>query len=127
MIGRAATVVEAADDKGGVDTVVIDVGEILGIADLFVITSGTNTRQIRTIVDEIQERMKESWPGEMPRVEGLEDLEWVLVDFGDVVVHVFGTDARDLYDLERLWADAPVVDTGVGGTGVGHTTDVPVT
>lgn len=95
---------------------VIDVSDILGIADFFVITSGTNTRQIRTIVDEIQKRMKESWAGETPRVEGLEDLEWVLVDFGDIVVHVFGTDARDLYDLERLWADAPVVDTRVVGT-----------
>jgi len=118
VLRRVATLVGAADGKGGVDTVVLDVGDILGIAEYFVITSGTNSRQIRTIVDELQETMKHMWPDAKPRVEGLEQHEWVLVDFGDIIVHVFDPPTRDLYDLERLWADAPVVVTGVEADGV---------
>lgn len=110
MIRRARTVADAATDKGGLDTVVLDVSELLGIADLFVITSGANSRQIRTIVDELQQRVARECGGKPRSVEGLEDLEWVLVDYGDVVVHVFSSEARDFYGLDRLWADAPRVD-----------------
>jgi len=120
VLRRVAGVVGAAGDKGGVDTVALDVGDILGIAEYFVITTGTNSRQIRTIVDAVEENMSSTRPDATPRVEGLEESEWVLVDFGDIVVHVFDPGSRDLYDLERLWADAPVVDTGAGAGGVGE-------
>ncbi len=113
---RARTISEAAIDKGGLETVVLDVSELLGIADLFVITSGANSRQIRTIVDELQQRVARDDGGKPRSVEGLEDLEWVLLDYGDVVVHVFSREARDFYALDRLWADAPRVDEALPAT-----------
>ena len=73
-------------------------------------SSASNTRQVRTIVEEIEVALKAS-DGEGPRaVEGLDDATWVLMDYGDVIVHVFFAETRDYYDLDRLWADAPVVD-----------------
>jgi ribosome-associated protein len=77
---------------------------------MFVLVSASNTRQVRTIVEEVERALKES-DREGPRsVEGLDDATWVLMDFGDVIVHVFFSETRDYYDLDRLWADAPVVD-----------------
>jgi len=86
---------------------VLDVGEVLGITDSFVITSGSNDRQVKTIAEEIEHRVGEA-TGEKPlHTEGLDTLRWVLLDYGDVVIHVFHEQARDFYDLERLWADVP--------------------
>ncbi len=97
----------AASDKKGEATVILDMADQLGVVDTFVITSGTNPRQVRTIADEIEARLKEV-DGHGPRsVEGLDDARWVLLDFGDVVVHVFLDEVRDYYDLEHLWAGAP--------------------
>ncbi len=107
---RARLAAEVASDKGAEDTIVLDVGEIIGIADLFVITSGTNTRQVRTIVDEIERRLETDLEARPRSVEGLADLGWVLLDFGDVIVHVFGKESRAFYDLDRLWADAARLD-----------------
>jgi ribosome-associated protein len=96
----------AADDKKGDDIVVLDVGDILGIVDSFVITSASNTRQVRTIVEEVEKQLRDQ-AGVKPRsVEGLDDASWVLLDYGDLVVHVFLTATREFYGLERLWADA---------------------
>jgi ribosome-associated protein len=97
----------AAEDKQGHDTVAFFVGEVLGITDWFVITSGGNTRQVRAIADNIEEQVA-SVGGPKPRqVEGLDTLDWVLMDFGSFVVHVFDDEARGFYDLERLWRDVP--------------------
>ncbi len=96
----------AADEKNGEDTVVLAVGPILAITDAFVITSGANVRQVRTIVDEVELRVKEAGGPSPRRVEGLDDARWVLMDFGDFVVHIFLAEARQFYELERLWADA---------------------
>ena len=86
---------------------VLEVGSIMGIVEHFVVTSGTNTRQVRTIVDEVEKQMREQG-GVKPRaVEGLTDASWVLIDYGDIVVHVFLAETREFYGLERLWADAP--------------------
>ena len=104
------TAARAADDKKGEATVILEVGSVLAIADAFVITAGTNARQVRTIVEEIEKKVKESGgPGPL-RIEGLDDARWVLMDYGDFVVHVFLQEVREFYDLERLWADAPVWD-----------------
>ena len=100
----------AAADKLGTDTIVLDVGDVLGIVDYFVITSAANTRQVRTIAEEVEDQVKAaSGPGPI-RVEGLDDASWVLLDYGDVVVHVFLAETREFYDLERLWSDVPRVD-----------------
>jgi ribosome-associated protein len=105
---RAAVAARAADDKLGSEIVVLDVGDINSITERFVLVSANNTRQVRTIVDEIEAQMKAE-AHEGPRaVEGLDDATWVLMDFGDVIVHVFVTETRAFYDLDRLWADAPV-------------------
>ncbi len=88
----------------------LDVGDLLGITDHFVITSGTNVRQVRTIAEEIERQIKELG-GAAPRcVEGLDDARWVLLDYGQFVVHVFLDEARQYYNLERLWSDAPRVE-----------------
>jgi ribosome-associated protein len=98
----------AAWAKGGEDTVILSVGEVLIITDAFVITSGSNPRQVRTIVEEVEEQLKRSGGPAPLRIEGLDDARWVLMDFGDFVVHVMLTDVRDFYQLERLWADSEV-------------------
>jgi ribosome-associated protein len=100
----------AADDKQGTDTVVLEVGEVLAITGWFVITSGSNTRQVRTIADAIEEKIVEQGGPRPLRVEGLDDRHWVLIDYGDFVVHVFLQETRDYYELERLWSDVPRVD-----------------
>ena len=98
-----------ADDKQGFDTTVLEVGAVMGITDFFVITSGSNTRQVRTIAEEIEKRLKVLGVGQ-PRVEGRSDLTWVLIDYGDLVIHVFLEETRRFYDIERLYRDVPVID-----------------
>ena len=106
----AVEAARAADDKRGVDTVVLAVGSVLAITEHFVITHGTNSRQVRTIADEVEQRVSGAGGPKPIRIEGLDDLSWVLMDYGDFVVHVFSEDARHFYELERLWADVPKVD-----------------
>jgi ribosome-associated protein len=103
---RALIAARAADAKKGDDIIVLDVGDIIGIVECFVITSASNTRLVRTIVEEVERQVFEQ-TGEKPRaVEGLRDASWVLLDYGDLVVHVFLAETREFYGLERLWADA---------------------
>jgi ribosome-associated protein len=104
------TAAQAASAKKAENTVVLDVGGVLSITDAFVITSGNNRRQVLTIAEEVEARVKEVGGPAPMRVEGLTDAQWVLLDYGDFVVHVFLDEVRRYYDLERLWADAPVVD-----------------
>lgn len=106
---RALVAVQAAVAKKGDDLAVLEVGEIISIIDCFVLVSATNTRQVRTIVDEVQRALREHDGSRPIGVEGLDDASWVLLDFGDVVVHVFLTETREFYDLDRLWADAPTI------------------
>jgi ribosome-associated protein len=104
----------AADSKQGEATVVLGMSHTLGVTDAFVITSGRNTRQVRTIVDEVERQVKaDSGPSPLS-VEGRDDFGWVLMDYGDFVVHVFLDERRSYYDLERLWGDAPQVDWAQG-------------
>src|SRR5690606_31603273 len=106
----AVLAARAADDKLGVDTVVIDVGDVLAVTDLFVITNGSNPRQVKAIVEEVERKIAEAGGPRPLRVEGLDTLEWVLLDYGPFVVHVFDTEQRAFYRLERLWGDRPRVD-----------------
>ncbi len=110
IVAAALEAAAAADDKLGHDTVVLAMGQLLGVIDAFVITSGKNSRQVRTLVDEVERRVKAE-AGQSPvRTEGLRDGTWVLMDYGDFVVHVFLQETRDFYDLEHLWSSAPRVD-----------------
>lgn len=104
---RAVIAARAAADKKGEDVLALEVGDIIAITDVFVITSGSNPRQVRTICDEVEAALKRE-AGISPRsVEGLDDASWVLLDYGDLVVHVFLRETREYYALERLWSDAP--------------------
>jgi ribosome-associated protein len=103
----ATVAARAAASKKAEGTVILEVGGLLAITDAFVITSGTNARQVRTIAEEVEAQAKQSGRGGPLRVEGLDDARWVLLDYGDVVIHVFLDEARRYYDLERLWSDAP--------------------
>jgi ribosome-associated protein len=104
-VERAIIAAQAASEKLGIDTVVLDVGDVLSIVDYFVVTSAPNTRHVRTIAEEIEEQVRRAGgPGPL-RVEGLGDCTWVLMDYGDIVVHVFLDTTREFYDLERLWGD----------------------
>ena len=105
----ARTAARAASAKGGDETVIIEVGAVLAITDAFVISSGRNTRQVRTIAEEVESRLKAEGDISPLRVEGLGDSQWVLLDYGDLVIHVFLDETREFYDLERLWSDAPRV------------------
>lgn len=101
---------DAASSKTLEPTVVLDVAELFGITDHFVIASGSNVRQVRTIAEEVELRVKAHGGGSPRYVEGLDDARWVLLDYGEFVVHVFLDEARRYYDLERLWSDAPRVE-----------------
>lgn len=101
--GEAA---RAASSKKGEDTIILAMGPLLAITDAFVITSGANDRQVRTIAEEIEAKIKAAGGPAPLRIEGLDDARWVLMDYGDFVVHVFLEETRRFYDLERLWADA---------------------
>ena len=97
----------AAAAKKGEATTVLAVGDIIAITDWFVLTSGSNVRLVKAIVDEVEADVKIE-TGRSPRsVEGTPNSGWVLMDYGDFVVHVFRSDVREFYDLDRLWADAP--------------------
>lgn len=100
----------AADAKLGEDTTILAMGELLGVTDAFVITSGRNVRQVRAIVDEVELQVKVARGMGPVRVEGLDDARWVLMDYGDFLVHVFLDEARKFYDLEHLWSDAPRIE-----------------
>ncbi|MFP5327717.1 MAG: ribosome silencing factor [Acidimicrobiia bacterium] len=106
----AVTAARAADDKKAIDPVVLEVNAILAITDFFVIASAPNDRLVETIVEEVEAKVKEDGGPSPLRIEGLSDRQWVLMDYGDMVVHVFLDEVRRFYDLERLWADAPRVE-----------------
>ena len=98
---------QAAYDKKGEDVQVLDLTELSDVCDYFVLATGTNNRQVDSIVDEIEEKVAEAC-GEHPfSIEGREQKTWMLMDYGSVVVHVFIPEARDFYRLEKLWGDAP--------------------
>lgn len=100
--------VQAAQSKKASDLRVLDLRGVTSFADYFVICSGSNSRQIQAISDEVHQQLKKA--GETPlNVEGYENAEWVLMDYGDFLVHVFNEKARAYYDLERLWREAAEV------------------
>ena len=115
---RLLTALHAASEKKAIEPVVLDLREIASFTDYFVIVSGANERQVQAISDEIYETLKKS--GETAaRVEGYKTAEWILLDFGDFVVHVFEQKARKFYDLERLWRESKRVALPAELTGDG--------
>src|SRR5699024_8040688 len=101
----AVIAAQAAYAKGGEDIVILDVGPVLGVCDHFVIASAGNPRLVKAIAEHVEEQVGAGGGPRPIRIEGLDDLEWVLLDYGDIVVHVFLDETRGHYDLERLWSD----------------------
>ena len=106
----ACLAAKMAEDLKGKSTVVLDMTLVTPIVDFFVVTTATSGRQMRAIAEEVEMLMKSH--GSRPRVgvEGRDSETWILQDYGDIVLHVFSSEGRDLYDLEHLWADAPQLD-----------------
>ena len=108
-LARAAAL--AASDKLATQIVAFDVSEQLAITDIFLIASASNDRQVKAVVDEVDDKLREI--GAKPiRREGERDGRWVLIDYGDLVVHVQHEEERQFYALERLWRDCPAIDLG---------------
>lgn len=102
--------VRCAAEKKAVNLTALDLREITAFTEFFIFATGVNQRQVQAIADEINERLKAELSVRPVRVEGYNAAEWVLLDYGDFVVHIFDKDAREFYDLERLWLDARKVD-----------------
>ena len=107
--------IRCADEKKAVNMIALDLREIASFTEFFVIASGTNQRQVQAISDEINEQLKKQLRRRPVRIEGYSTAEWVLLDYGDFVVHLFDKEARDFYDLERLWRDARRVELPFAG------------
>lgn len=98
--------IRCAGDKKALNIKVLDLREIASFTEFFIIASGSNQRQVQAISDEINEQLKKQLSSRAIRIEGYGTGEWILLDYGDFIVHVFDTQAREFYDLERLWLDA---------------------
>ena len=106
----AIVAARAADEKKADHTLVLAVGDVLQITDYFVIASANNRRLVKSVVDSVEEIVREQLGRSPIRIEGAHEQQWVLVDYGDVVVHVFAEDIRMYYEIERLYRDVPKVD-----------------
>ncbi|MDQ6419050.1 ribosome silencing factor [Paenibacillus sp. LHD-117] len=101
--------VDAADDKKAVDVIALNLKEVSLVADYFVICSGNSDTQVQAIATEVR-KQAEKLGARVRGLEGMDTARWVLIDLGDVIVHVFHRDEREYYSLERLWSDAKVVE-----------------
>jgi ribosome-associated protein len=123
---RVRLALHAAGEKKAHDLVVLDLREVASFTDFFVIASGTNVRQVQAVADEVQEQLRKQLGVKPARVEGYNSAEWVLLDYGDFIFHVFEEKSRRFYDLERLWRDAarvPLPPESAGGEGSGSLRD----
>ena len=98
--------IRCADEKKAFDIVALDLREVASFTEFFIIASGANQRQVQAISDEISEQLKKQLKTKAVRIEGYRSAEWILLDYGDFIVHIFEKEARAFYDLERLWRDA---------------------
>jgi ribosome-associated protein len=106
----AVEIARIADDKKADEVLVLHVGEVLGITEYFVLSGASNPRLVGAIADEVTSQMRERYGRSPIRTEGIRELMWVLVDYGDVVVHVFAEETRRFYEIERLYKDVPKVE-----------------
>ena len=102
--------IQCAADKKAFDMIALDLRSIASFTEFFIIASGSNQRQVQAIADEINEQLKKQLAVRPVRIEGYNSAEWVLLDYGDFVVHLFNGESREFYDLARLWRDARKVE-----------------
>ncbi len=121
---QAIFIAQAALEKQADDVLILEVGHLTSIADYFVFGSGESERQVRAIASFIEREMSTRF-GFKPQVEGKETSRWVLLDFGDVIVHIFKTETRQYYALEKMWADAPQITIPEPGSTFRQPTTAP--
>ena len=109
MNNRLKTIILAAEDKNAYDITVLNISELTSIGDYFVILSGNSQRQVMAITDEIDDKMSKAGY-EVRNKEGYRNGRWIILDYGDIVVHIFHKEDREFYNLERLWIDAEEID-----------------
>ncbi len=102
----ARVAADAIAAKKGTDIVLLDVEEVFHLSDVFVIASGTSRPHVQTLAEHVEEKLAETHDVKPIRVEGHTEGEWVLMDYGDIIVHLFQSEPREFYSLERLWGDA---------------------
>jgi ribosome-associated protein len=117
---RIVLALAAAEDKKALNPIVLDLQPVANFTDYFLIVSGTNSRQVQAIADEVADRLKKAGT-RAARIEGYNSAEWILLDYGDFIVHVFDEKSRGFYDLERLWRDAAKL--AVPAVGADHPLD----
>jgi ribosome-associated protein len=106
----ARVIAAIADAEHGSNVLVLEVGDVLGVTEYFVIVSASNRRLVHTLVEEIEVQTRGQIGRSPLRSEGVRENQWVLVDYGDVVVHVFLAEVREFYEIERLYTDVPKID-----------------
>jgi len=106
---------QGAADLQATDLLALDVGDVLGITDWFLVASSSNTRQVRRVAEEVEVAVKGAGGDGPLRIEGMEDARWILLDFGMFVVHILHDETRSFYDIERLWSDVPKISFDADG------------
>ena len=101
---------DALDDKKGINITIIDITEISTVADYFVIAGGSNENQVKAMADSVEEVLIKEDGIHPKHIEGYQNANWILMDYNDVIVHVFNQDDRLFYDLERIWRDGKVIE-----------------
>ena len=109
-LALARMTAQVADDEHGSEILIFQVGDVLGITEYFVIVSASNRPLVRNLVEEIEAQTRDATGRSPVRLEGVREQQWVLVDYGDVVVHVFLAETREYYEIERLFTDVPKIE-----------------
>ncbi|MCL5948473.1 MAG: ribosome silencing factor [Actinobacteria bacterium] len=107
VASTAMIAANAAAGKTEDSVVIMEMGEVSYLADTFIVASARNARQVRAVTDEVERCVKQATGSHPVQVEGLDDCKWVLMDYGDVIVHIFDRETRAFYDIEDLWGDVP--------------------
>lgn len=111
----ALVAARAIDEKKGSDIVIQDVSELLNVTDYFVIATGANNRRVDAIAEEVEDQLRKQCGIKPISREGMDEQDWILLDYGCIVVHIFQPATRDFYRLEQLWEQAPTIDVAVAG------------
>ena len=111
----AFTAARVIEETRGADIVVLDLRKVTDVFDYFVIATGSSRRQMHAMADEVKHTVRREMQDEPRAVEGYEDSHWIVMDYGDVVVHLFDTESRAYWDLDHLWTDASLVEVPAAG------------
>ncbi len=107
---KAQAIVKILDKKKGRDIQLLEIANLSTLGDYFIIVTGGSNTQVKSLADDVDDEMHKNYAVDPTRIEGQQTAQWILMDYGDVMIHIFQEEARSFYALERLWNDAPKVD-----------------